>query len=119
MMLPVKTASFCILFILATYSYFLITKFHFCVFKTVKTVKTVFPSFEDVKVEEGKILFQNKGILLEDRAWSYVRMSWGREVVSSVSLEFSQLRFHKKNSNTAAAERAPSVVVPSDDFMIH
>ena len=93
MMLPVKTASFCILFILATYSYFLITKFHFCVFKTVKTVKTVFPSFEDVKVEEGKILFQNKGILLEDRAWSYVRMSWGREVVSSVSLEFSQLRF--------------------------
>jgi len=100
---------------LATYSYFLITKFHFCVFKTVKTA---FPSFGDVKVEEGKILFQNKRIFLEDRAWSYVRMSWGREVVSSVFLEFSQLRFNKNNRDAAAAERAPSLV-SSDDFMIH
>lgn len=45
-------------------------------------------------------------------------MSWGREVVSSVFLEFSQLRVNKNNSNTAAAERAASLVVSGDDFMI-
>lgn len=115
MMLPVKTASFRVLFTLAPYSYFLITKFHFRVFKAIKTV---FPSSGDVKVEEGKILFRNKRIFLEDRAWSYVCMSWGREVVSSVFLEFSQLQFNK-NSDIAAAERAPSAVVSSGDFMIH
>lgn len=29
-------------------------------------IKTLVPPFGGVKVEEGKILFQNKGILLED-----------------------------------------------------
>ena len=115
MMLPVKTASFRVLFTLATYSYFLITKFHFRVFKAVKTI---FPSSGDVKVEEGKILFQNKRIFLEGRAWPYVCMNRGREVVSSVFLEYSQLRFNK-NSDIAAAERAPSAVVSSGDFMTH